>query len=181
MTKKMNLVKEPNSIIKLLNSNDENEKLLGYKSFLSRTHWFSAQTPEALKIFACNQLNVNPRYVLATFKKIEPAFLWASQDSLENKKLKMVEAAFHYVSSVKKEIPPIIVWNFFDSQKIRYVVHDGHHRSFYFYRFHKKVSAVVLEPLGNYHQMEEKFNYAFQIQKRVIDLPVTRQKTDKVI
>jgi len=176
----MKLVKEPNDIIKLLNSSNEDEKTLGYKSFLSRTHWFSAQTPEALKIFACNQLNVNPRYVLATIKKLEPSLLWASQDSLENKKLKMVAAAYDYVSSIKEEIPPIIVWNFFDSQKIRLIVHDGHHRSFFFYRFHKKVSAVILEPPGNYHQMEEKFNYAFQIQKRVIDLPVTRQKTDKV-
>lgn len=173
----MKLVKEPSDIIKLLNSSNEDEKILGYKSFLNRTHWFSAQTPEALKNFACNQLNVNPRYVLATFKKLEPAFLWASQDSLENKKLKMVEAAHDYVKSIKKEIPPIIVWNFFDSQKIRFIVHDGHHRTFYFYRFHKKVNAVILEPLGNYHQMEGKFNYAFQIQKRVIDLPVTRQKT----
>ena len=174
----MKLVKEPNDIIKLINSSKEDEKILGYKSFLSRTHWFSAQTPEALKNFACNQLNVNPRYVLATgFKKIEPAFLYASQDSLENIKLKMVEAVHDYVKSIDEEIPPIIVWNFFDSQKIRFIVHDGHHRSFYFYRFHKKVSAVILEPLGNYHQMEEKFKFAFQIQKRVIDLPVTRQKT----
>ena len=177
----MKLVKEPNSIIKLLNSSNEDERTLGYKSFLNRTHWiFSAQTPEALKIFACNQLNVNPRYVLATFKKLEPSLLWASQDSLENKKLKMVAAAHDYVSSIKEEIPPIIVWNFFDSQKIRLIVHDGHHRSFFFYRFHKKVRALILEPLGNYHQMEEKFKYAFQIQKRVIDLPVTRQKTIKV-
>ena len=173
---KLKLVKEPNEIIKLLNSNNEDEKILGYKSFLNRTHWASAQTPEALKIFACNQLNVNPRFVIATFKKLEPAFLWASQDSLENKKLKMVKSAHDYVTSIKEEIPPIIVWNFFDSQKIRLIVHDGHHRSFFFYRFHKKVNAVILEPIGNYHQMEEKFNYAFQIQKRVIDLPVTRQK-----
>jgi hypothetical protein len=174
----MKLVKDPKDIIKLINSSIEDEKIIGYKSFLSRTHWFSAQTPEALKIFACNQLNVNPRYVLATgFKKIEPAFLYASQDSLENIKLKMVEAVHDYVKSIDEEIPPIIVWNFFDSQKIRYVVHDGHHRTFYFYRFHKKVNAVILEPLGNYHQMEEKFKYAFQIQKRVIDLPVTRQKS----
>jgi len=170
--------KKPKDIIKLINSSNEDERIIGYKSFLSRTHWFSAQTPEALKNFACNQLNVNPRYVLATgFKKIEPAFLYASQDSLENIKLKMVEAVHDYVKSIDEEIPPIIVWNFFDSQKIRYVVHDGHHRTFYFYRFHKKVNAVILEPLGNYHQMEEKFKYAFQIQKRVIDLPVTRQTT----
>ena len=174
----MKLVKDPKDIIKLINSSNEDEKIIGYNSFLSRTHWISAQTPEALKIFACNQLNVNPRYVLATgFKKIEPAFLYASQDSLENIKLKMVEAVHDYVKSIDEEIPPIIVWNFFDSQKIRFIVHDGHHRSFYFYRFHKKVSAVILEPLGNYHQMEEKFKFAFQIQKRVIDLPVTRQKT----
>ncbi|MHA1719315.1 MAG: hypothetical protein ACTSWX_11620 [Promethearchaeota archaeon] len=172
----MKLVKEPKEIIKLLNSINDNEKILGYKSFLNRTHWFSAQTPEALKNFACNQMQVNPRYVLATFKRIEPAFLWASQDSLESEKLKMVEAAYNYVIKIKEEIPPIIVWNFFDSQKIRLIVHDGHHRSFFFYRFHKKVNAVILEPLGNYHQMEEKFNYAFQIRKRVIDLPVIREK-----
>ncbi len=175
----MKLVNEPNDIIKLLNSNIEDEKILGYKSFLNRTHYFFAQTPEALKMFACNQLNVNPRYVLATFKKIEPALLWASQDSLENKKLKMVEAAYDYVKSIDEEIPPIIVWNFFDSQKVRLILHDGHHRVFFAFRFHRKVSAVILEPLGNYHQMEEKFNYAFQIQKRVIDLPVTRQKIKK--
>ncbi|WP_371803908.1 hypothetical protein [Candidatus Lokiarchaeum ossiferum] len=166
----------PVEILKLLNSKLEEDKSLGYEAFLRRTHWFSGTTANDLKQFACNQLNVKPRDVLASIKNIEPAFLWASQDGLETAKLKMVEAAHAYSKIIEASLPPVIVWNFFDSQAIRLIVHDGHHRTYYAHRNGIRIPAVILEPLGNYSKMEDKFRYAFQIRTRVIDLPVSRTK-----
>ncbi|MHA1522617.1 MAG: hypothetical protein ACTSRK_20820 [Promethearchaeota archaeon] len=114
-------------------------------------------------------------------KFIEPALLWASQDGLESAKLNMVEAAHSYVESIGEKLPPIIAWNFFDSQKMRLIVHDGHHRAYFFHRKRKRVRVVVLEPIGNYSLMEDKFRYAFQIRKRVIDLPVSKTQNFSII
>lgn len=177
----MEKTSNPSEIYHLLISKDQEENKLGYDSFLRRTHWFSGGTPEDLKNFACKQLNVKARYVIATMKFIEPAFLWASQDGLESAKLNMVEAAHAYVTSIGDTLPPIIAWNFFDSQKMRLIIHDGHHRAYFFHRIQKRVKTVVLEPIGNYSQMEDKFRYAFQIRKRVIDLPVSRTRNFSIV
>jgi hypothetical protein len=166
----------PLEIYRLLNANSSEEKKCGYEAFLKRTHWFAGGQPDDLKKFACSQLNLHAQDVIASLKFLDPAFLWASQDGLESAKLKMVEAAFDYVTSIGEKFPPIIVWNFFDSQAMRLIVHDGHHRAYFFHRIGKRVNAVVLEPLGNYHEVEEKFRYAFQIRKRVTELPVSRTR-----
>ena len=174
----MKMPKTPGAITALLKSSDPDEQQLGHTAFLRRTHWPAGSSTDDLKIFACNQLRVKPHHVLATYKpRIEPAFLWASQDGLESEKLKMVETAYHFLKLRGEELPPIVVWSFYDSQKMRYVIHDGHHRTYFSRRFNIKIKAVILEPLGNYSQMEEKFRYAFQIRKRAIDLPVTRQRS----
>ncbi|MCF2140930.1 MAG: hypothetical protein K9W44_12810 [Candidatus Lokiarchaeota archaeon] len=173
--------KNPMDIYQLLISKNPIDNKVGYDSFLRRTHWLKGKTPESLKKFACQQLNVKERNVIASLKMVEPAFLWASQDGLESAKLIMVEAAYKYTQSIGDTFPPIVVWNFFDSQKMRMIVHDGHHRAYFFHRIRKRVQVVLLEPIGNYDQMEDKFRYAFQIQKRVIDLPVSRTRNFSVI
>lgn len=164
----------PMKIASLLNSQDMEEQKMGYEAFMGRTHWKLDSTADDLKNFACNQLNLKPQHVIASIKRIEPATLFASQDGLESDKLKMVEAAYGYFQKHNEEFPPVVVWNFFESPVMRLVIHDGHHRSYFCHRFRIKLRAVVLEPLGNYSKVEDKFRYAFQIQKRCIDLPVMR-------
>lgn len=173
--------KNPVEILLKLQSSDEEVRKRGYDAFLRRTHWSANSTKEDLKIFACQQLGVRPNAVMAEMKKIDPAFLWASQDGLETAKLRMVEAAFTYGNRHNLPIPPIVVWNFFDSQAVRLIIHDGHHRSYYAHRVRERVSAVILEPIGNYSIMEDKFQYAFQIRTRVIDLPVSRTKKFTIV
>ncbi len=175
----MAMIRSPAEIAQLLNSGEEAKRELGIKSFLSRTHWQSDSSPDDLKLFACKQLKLRPSDVLSSkVKRIEPALLWASQDGLEADKLNMVDAAHTYFNAQNMNFPPIIVWNFFDSQKMRLIMHDGHHRAYYSYRYGIKLYAVVLEPLGNYSKVEDKFRYAFQIQTRVTDLPVKRNLFD---
>lgn len=174
-------IKNPVEILLKLQSSDEEERKIGYNAFLNRTHWSKDSSIEDLKIFACQQLGVRPNAVMAELKKIDPAFLWASQDGLETAKLRMVEMAYNYGSRHELPIPPVIVWNFYDSQAIRLIVHDGHHRSYYSHRVRQRVSAVILEPIGNYEIMEKKFQYAFQIRTRVIDLPVSRTKKFSIV
>ncbi len=169
-------LKDPSYILKLLSSNSEVDNIKGYSAFLIRTHWFNGAKPNDLKKVACKQLNVKSRNVLASFRKVEPALLWSSQDGLQVSKLRMVEAADNYGKLRSNNLPPVILWNFYDSQSIRLVIHDGHHRSYYSHRIGERVPAIVLEPLGNYVEMEQKLKYAFQIRKRVIDLPVSRTK-----
>ncbi len=174
-------LKNPVEIIKKLQSSDEEEKKVGYRAFLKRTHWNETSSIEDLKHFACTQLGVRPNAVIAEMKKIDPAFLWASQDGLETAKLHMVELAYNYGTRHELPIPPIIIWNFFDSQAMRLIVHDGHHRSYYSHRVRQRVKAVILEPLGNYEIMEKKFQYAFQIRTRIIDLPVSRTQKFSIV
>ena len=173
--------KNPLEIIQLFQSDNLIDRQKAYNAFLKRCHWDDHSTPEDLKILACKQLNVRSHEVFESVKMLEPALLWASQDGLESAKLKMVEAAAHYSKTISAKIPPIVVWNFFDSQAIRLILHDGHHRTFYQARKGKRVKAIVLEPIGNYHTLEDKFRYAFQIRKRVIDLPVSRTRTLSIV
>lgn len=104
--------KNPMDIYQLLISKNPIDNKVGYDSFLRRTHWLKGKTPESLKKFACQQLNVKERNVIASLKMVEPAFLWASQDGLESAKLIMVEAAYKYTQSIGDTFPPIVVWNF---------------------------------------------------------------------
>ncbi|MHA1745815.1 MAG: hypothetical protein ACTSWW_07435 [Promethearchaeota archaeon] len=175
--------KNPLEIIQLFQSDNITDREKAYRAFLERCHWNAdnSTTPEDLKLLACKQLNVRPQEVFANVKLLEPALLWASQDGLESAKLKMVEAAAHYSKTISVRIPPVVVWDFFDSQSMRKILHDGHHRTFYHARIGRRVKAIVLEPIGNYHILEDKFRYAFQIRKRVIDLPVSRTRTFSIV
>ncbi len=177
----MSSLKNPLEIIQLFKSTEITDRQRAYNAFVERCHWGEGVTPESLKILACKQLNVRPHEVFECVKLLEPALLWASQDGLESAKLKMVETAAHYSKSISARIPPIVVWNFYDSQAIRLVLHDGHHRTFYHARIGRRVKAIVLDPIGNYHIVEDKFRYAFQIRKRVIDLPVSRTRTFSIV
>jgi len=141
-------LKNPLKIIQLFQSDNLTDREKAYDAFLERCHWRENPSAENLKILACKQLNVRPHEVFESVKLLEPALLWASQDGLESAKLKMVEAAAHYSKTISERIPPIIVWNFFDSQAIRLILHDGHHRTFYHARIGRRVKAVVLEPLA---------------------------------
>ncbi len=171
--KNMSLPKSPDKITDLLISSDPKDKERGYKAFLKRTHWHTCADPDHLKKIACKQLGVASNKVFASkIKRIEPGLLWASQSGLEADKLKMVEVAYNYVKQIGEEFPPIVIWDFFDNQKMRKIVHDGHHRTYFSYRMSTKLRAVILEPLGNYDLVQHKFRYAFQISRRVIDLPV---------
>ena len=181
MTEEIKNIKNPVIILQKLLGSTEEEKKIGFQAFLRRTHWSATATIENLKKFACVQLGVRPRHVIAEERRIDPAFFWASQNGLETAKLRMVEAAFTYGERRHLPIPPIIVWNFFDSQAVRLIVHDGHHRAYYSHRARKRVKTVVLEPIGNYELLEKKFRYAFQIRTRVIDLPVSRTQKFSII
>jgi hypothetical protein len=174
-------IKNPVLILQKLLGSTEEKKKIGYQAFLRRTHWSETASIEDLKKFACVQLGLRTRHVLVEEKRIDPAFLWASQNGLETAKLRMVDAAFNYGERRHLPIPPIIVWNFFDSQAVRLIVHDGHHRAYYSHRVRKRVKAVILEPIGNYEVLEKKFRYAFQIRKRVIDLPVSRTQKFSIV
>ncbi|MHA1585036.1 MAG: hypothetical protein ACTSVU_09165 [Promethearchaeota archaeon] len=164
---------KPAEIFQLLQSPSAEENNLGYSAFLKRCHWTDHTTANDLKNFACSQLNLNSRLVLAKTMKVSPALLYASQDGLDATKLQMVDQAMTYSKKNNLQMPPVIVWYLFDSQTIRWIVHDGHHRVYEAFMRHQKINAVVLEPLGNYTQLESKFWYAFHMRKRAIDLIIS--------
>ncbi len=169
----MSHIKSPAEITRLLNSIDADNNLLGYQSFLGRTHWLTGNTPEDLKLMACKQLQLNPHHIIVNEpRNLDPESVWASQYNLESEKVDMVEAAYRYIQKIGEKFPPIIVWYFFDNQRMQYILHDGHHRAYFAHRHHFKIKSVILEPLGNYHLVEEKFNHVNQINMRVIDLPI---------
>ncbi len=169
----MYLLKSPKEITKLLRSNNPKEVELGYQSFLGRTHWLKGYTCEDLKKVVCVQLGMISSNIIANPPKyINPNALWASQETLEAEKIDMVDAAHDYFQKIDKHFPPIVVWNFFDSQRIRYVVHDGHHRAYFYHKLNRKIKAVILEPIGDYATAEEKLSLAFKLRLRVIDLPI---------
>ena len=120
----------PTVISELFQSKDPELQKQGYTAFLKRTHWLASNDPNHLKQVACSQLGVSTNKVTCSrVKIIQPGLLWSSQSGLEADKLNMVTDAAHYFKINNLEFPPIIVWNFFDSQKVKYVVHDGHHRA----------------------------------------------------
>ena len=168
----MELVKVPKLITKLIKSSSKDERKRGIDSFLMRTNWNINGTPEDLKRFACRQLHLRIDHVAEEFQILNPKYIWASQDGLEKEKMEMVKAAYDYYQERDLEFPPIIVWHFYGENRMRYICHDGHHRTYFLHKKRKRIKAVVLEPLGNYEIVENKFRYAFQIQKKVIKLPI---------
>jgi len=163
----------PGEIIELLNSKDEKKRELGYEYFLGRTHWLNGSTPSDLKKLMCMLLFLDPEKVRANhIVNLTPERLWASQSGLEGEKIDMVRAAHNYITVKGGALPPIVVMDFFSNALMRYMVLDGHHRCYYSHQLEIPVTAVVLEPFGNYHEAEIKLAYAFQLKTRVISLPV---------
>ena len=169
----MSRIKSPVEITKLLNSSDPHERELGYQSFLGRTHWLKGNSPEDLCRMACTQLQLNPGHVFVNPTKVySTSILWASQTRLEADKLSMVEAAYRFIHDQGADFPPIVVWNFYQSSRIKLVIHDGHHRALFFNNLNHRIKAVVLEPISHYADVEARFRLAFQIRKLAIDLPI---------
>ena len=160
-------------ITELLKSEDLESRKRGYDAFLMNTHWFKEQSPEGLRRYACAQFHIPEKKVtFSEIKMLNPKLLWSSQDSLEQVKIDMVHEASAFFNEYNLEFPPILVWNFYESQTVRLVVHDGHHRAYCCNEHGLKIKAVILEPIGDYNKIEKKHKLAFQIRKRVIDLPI---------
>lgn len=166
--------REPKEVTAMLLNPDPKVQDEGYIEFLHKTYWSPESTQEDILNLACREFQIKPRKVIGSIKYLEPAMLWASQDGLQYDKLKMVEAAAEYIKPKKISLPSIIVWHMYDDPNMRYIVHDGHHRTYYAYRYNQKLSALVLEPIGAYEEVEKRLKYAYQIRKRVIDLPIVR-------
>jgi len=146
---------------------------LGYQSFLGRTHWLEGNAPEDLCRMACTQLQLNPAHIIVNPPKgYSTSILWASQTRLEADKLSMVEAAYRFIDDQGLEFPPIVVWNFYQSSRIKLVIHDGHHRAWFFNNLKHRIKVVVLDPVSGYAEVEGRFHLAFQIRKLAIDLPI---------
>lgn len=169
----MSRINSPEEITRLLNSPDPEQRALGYNSFLGRTHWLRGNTPDDLCNLACTQLQLNPSdmYVHPP-RLISTSLLWSSQNQLEANKLEMVEAAYNYLEHEHLHFPPIVVWNFYESARVRMVIHDGHHRAWFFHKNTGYVNAVILEPMSNYAKAEACFSQAFNLRQLVVGLPV---------
>jgi len=46
------------------------------------------------------------------------------------------------------------VWNFYESSQIKLVIHDGHHRAWFFNNLNHRLNAVVLDPVSHYADAE---------------------------
>ena len=166
-------IKSPFEITKLLLSNDPVERERGYNAFLGRTHWVKGNTTANLCNLASVQFQLNPNHIrILPPKTMNPGLLWASQIRLEEEKLHMVDAAHDYIAAQGEEFPPIIVWDLYQEKRIRYIVHDGHHRSWYFNNKNQKVEAVILQPMENYQAVEKCLSHAFNIRRLAINLPI---------
>lgn len=166
-------IKSPFEITRLLLSENPSDREKGYNAFLGRTHWVKGNTTANLCNLACVQFRLNPKHVkIYPPRNLSPGSLWASQSRLEQEKLLMVDAAHEYIEEKGEEFPPIIVWDLFQEKKIRFIVHDGHHRSWFFNDKKSKVNAVILQPIENYKIVEKCLNQAFQIRRLAINLPI---------
>lgn len=166
-------IKSPFEITRLLKSNDPEEQERGYNAFLGRTHWVKGNTTANLCNLACMQFQLKSEHIkIHPPKSFNPASLWASQTRLEKEKLDMVEVAHDYIESKNEEFPPIIVWDMFQEKRVRFIVHDGHHRTWYFNHHQKKVEVVVLEPVANYRLVENRLLHALKIRMLAVNLPI---------
>ncbi|MCZ4695692.1 hypothetical protein DWB61_12945 [Ancylomarina euxinus] len=84
----------------------------------------------------------------------------------------MVDAAYRFIHDQGADFPPIVVWNFYQSSRIKPVIHDGHHRAWFFNNLKYRIKVVVLEPIFHYADVEAQCCLAFQIRKLAIDLSV---------
>ena len=109
-------------------------------------------------------------------RKMNPAKIWASEDSLDFEKFQMVKVALEYMIKTHKPIPPVVVWLIKTESRYNLVCHDGHHRIHVANELKMPIPAIVLEywidnrdnPL-----LPQKIPYR-TINTYVIDLPVEK-------
>ena len=80
-----------------------------------------------------------------TETKMNPAKIWASEDSLDFDTFEMVKVAFEYMIKTQKPIPPVVVWLIKSESRYNLVCHDGHHRIFVANKLKMPIPAIVLE------------------------------------
>jgi len=170
----------PREITKMLNSTDPAIQQQGYYFFRRHSHWLPEYSIENLKKVVCRDFNLSSDSIFASFEEIEPARIFASQDSLEQDKIPMVQLFFEYVKKnpddLGGKLPPPIVWKFFDEPEMNYIVHDGHHRIYFAYKNHQKIKCAIIEPMGNVERIKKMLHFAFNLNKRVINLPIQESR-----
>ncbi|MHA1719314.1 MAG: hypothetical protein ACTSWX_11615 [Promethearchaeota archaeon] len=111
-----------------------------------------------------------------TEKNLNPAKIWASEDSLDYDTIEMVKVAIKYMIKTKKPIPPVVVWLIKTESRYNLVCHDGHHRVYLANKLKLPVPAVLLEYwIDNRDNpiLPQKIPYR-KINKYVIDLPIEK-------
>ncbi|MHA1474909.1 MAG: hypothetical protein ACTSPA_15045 [Promethearchaeota archaeon] len=111
-----------------------------------------------------------------TEKKMNPAKIWASEDSLDYDTFEMVEVAFKYMIKTQKPIPPVVVWLIKTESRYNLVCHDGHHRISVANKLKMKIPAIVLEYWIDNREnplLPQKIPYR-KINTYTIDLPVEK-------
>lgn len=170
----------PREITKMLTSKDLSIQQRGYYFFRRHSHWLPGSTIENLKDVVCRDFKLSPETIYTSFEVIEPARIYASQDSLENDKIPMVDAFYEYIcknpDDLMGEMPPPIVWKFFDEPELGYIVHDGHHRIQFAYKKQMKIKCAVFEPMQNIERIKKMLHLAFELKRRVINLPIEESR-----
>ena len=154
---------------------------LAYLAFLLKSKWgISFDIERGIKrtlmqlrlpLFEGQGLSWNER-------KMNPAKIWASEDSLDYDTFEMVKVAFKYMIKTQKPIPPVVVWLIKTDSRYNLVCHDGHHRISVANELKMMIPAVVLEYwIDNRDNpiLPQKIPYR-KINTYTIDLPVEKFK-----
>ena len=113
-----------------------------------------------------------------TERKMNPAKIWGSEDSLDSDTYEMVKVAFKYMIKTQKPIPPVVVWLIKTESRYNLVCHDGHHRISVANELKMKIPAIVLEYWIDNREnpiLPQKIPYR-KINTYTIDLPVEKFK-----
>ena len=113
-----------------------------------------------------------------TERNMNPAKIWASEDSLDYDTFEMVKVAFEYMIKTKNPIPPVVVWLIKTESRYNLVCHDGHHRIFAANKLKMLIPAIVLEYWIDNREnpiLPQKIPYR-KINTYTIDLPVEKFK-----
>ncbi len=111
-----------------------------------------------------------------TEREMNPAKIWASEDSLDFEKFQMVKVALDYMIKSHKPIPPVVVWLIKTESRYNLVCHDGHHRISVANKLKMTIPAIVLEYwIENRDNpiLPQKIPYR-KINNYVIDLPIEK-------
>ena len=152
---------------------------LAYLAFLLKSKWgvsFDIQhgikrtlMQLRLPLFEGQGLSWNER-------KMNPAKIWASEDSLDFDKFQMVKVALEYMIKTHKPIPPVVVWLIKTESRYNLVCHDGHHRIYVANKLKMTIPAVVLEYWIDNREnpiLPQKIPYR-KINTYTIDLPIEK-------